>query len=183
MLDVTMVEVWLRSNRRVLVVGLIPGLAMCAAATTLFLISTEPWVRGLAAAAAALGLLLMAIVARQLLRPRLGYADGRVLFYLRAGEPIAVPVPVVEAFFLGQGPAYLPGTPDDSQETVNLVARLSQKHPEWMKLDVKPALGRWCEGYVSIRGTWCEPLNNEVIRRLNRRLTEVSREARDRADA
>jgi hypothetical protein len=122
------------------------------------------------------GVLLVVIVASQLSRPRVGYAAGHVLFYLRTGEPIAVPVHVVEAFFLGQGPAYLPGMPEDSQETVNLVARMSQKEEQWQRLEVKQALGKWCEGYVSIRGTWCEPLNNEVIRRLNRRLSEVSRQ-------
>jgi hypothetical protein len=104
------------------------------------------------------------------------YANGKVLFYLRAGRPIAVPVEIVEAFFLGQGPAYIPGTVEDSQETVNLVARISQKAEDWQRQEVKPALGRWCEGYVSIRGTWCEPLTNDVIRRLNRRLGEVTRE-------
>jgi hypothetical protein len=26
---------------------------------------------------------------------------------------------------------------------------------------------------VTIRGTWCEPLNNDLVRRLNRRLKEV----------
>jgi hypothetical protein len=172
-----MAEVWLRSNRRILAVGLIPGLAICGASLALLLTTTESWIWWTAEVALLVGLLLVFIVARQLLRPRVGYADGYVLFYLRAGQPIAVPVGIVEAFFLGQGPAYLPGAPEDSQETVNLVARLSQKEEQWQRLEVKPALGKWCEGYVSIRGTWCEPLNNEVIRRLNRRLNEVSREA------
>jgi hypothetical protein len=96
-----------------------------------------------------------------------------VFFNLRAGSPIAVPAGVVEAFFLGQGPANLPNVGGKPAETVNLVARLSQKAPEWAKVAVKPALGNWCEGYVTIRGTWCEPLNGEVIRRLNRRLREL----------
>jgi hypothetical protein len=38
---------------------------------------------------------------------------------------------------------------------------------------VKPSLGTWCGGYVTIRGTWCEPLQPDLIRRLNRRLKEV----------
>lgn len=172
-----MAEVWLRSNRRVLVIGLVPGVAICCGAVALLFTTDVSWVRWIAGIAFVVGLLLAGVVARQLIRPRVGYADRHVLFYLQAGDPIAVPVQIVEAFFLGQGPAYLPGTPEDSQETVNLVARLSQKEADWQKRDVKPALGRWCEGYVSIRGTWCEPLTNEVIRRLNRRLTEVSREA------
>jgi hypothetical protein len=176
-----MTEIWLRSNRRILGLGLIPGAAICAASSTLLITTASAGVRYLALAGVLMGAMLMAIVVRQLLRPRVAYATGNVLFYLRAGAPIAVPVKMVEAFFLGQGPAYLPGTDEDSQETVNLVARISQKAEEWQRLDVKPALGKWCEGYVSIRGTWCEPLTNEVIRRLNRRLSEVSREAAERS--
>jgi hypothetical protein len=175
-----MAEVWLRSNRRVFILGLVPGAAISAAALGMILTTTSPLLRYIAAAVFLLGLALLAIVIKQLMRPRVAYADGHVLFYLRANKPIAVPVHVVEAFLLGQGPAYLPGTVEDSQETVNLVARLSQKEPQWQHLDVKPALGRWCEGYVSIRGTWCEPLTNDVVRRLNRRLSEASREVAER---
>ena len=58
-------------------------------------------------------------------------------------------------------------------QTVNLVARLSQRHTEWAQQEVKPALGSWCDGYVTIRGAWCEPLNGELIRKLNRRLKEI----------
>jgi hypothetical protein len=47
---------------------------------------------------------------------------------------------------------------------------------------VKPALGAWCDSYVTIRGTWCEPLNGELIRRLNRRLREVTEQTRAAAD-
>jgi hypothetical protein len=86
---------------------------------------------------------------------------------------VSVPVEIVEAFFLGQGPAHLPPVDGKPAESVNLIARLSQKAPEWAKVRVKPALGQWCEGYVTIRGTWCEPLDGEVIRRLNRRLREL----------
>ena len=115
------------------------------------------------------GLLALGLLG-QFRRPRIAYCDGDVLFHLRAGAPIAVPAEIVEAFFIGQGPAYLPRTHGPDAETVNLVARLSQKAPEWMHVGVKPALGHWCEGYVTIRGTWCEPLTGDVIRRLNARL-------------
>jgi hypothetical protein len=169
-------EVWLRSNRRILALGLIPGLAISGAAAALCSLTASGALQWFAGLMLFVGLALIAIVVRQLARPRVAYANGKVLFYLRAGQPIAVPVEIVEAFFLGQGPAYIPGTVEDSQETVNLVARISQKADDWQRLEVKPALGRWCEGYISIRGTWCEPLTNDVIRRLNRRLGEVTRE-------
>jgi hypothetical protein len=121
----------------------------------------------------AAGLLLVIMLVKQLTRPRIAFRDGHVLFYLRGGAPIAVPVEIVEGFFLGQGPASLPGNIGSREETVNLIARLSQRHTEWARQEVKPALGGWCDGYVTIRGTWCERLDGELIRRLNRRLKEV----------
>ena len=67
----------------------------------------------------------------------------------------------------------MPGGIHHRQETVNLVARLAQRQTQWAQVEVKPALGNWAEGYITIRGTWCEPLNPELVRRLNRRLKEV----------
>jgi hypothetical protein len=123
------------------------------------------------------GVLVIGLIS-QWRRPRIAYRNGEVLFNLRAGTPIAVPVQVVEAFFLGQGPSHLPALGGEPSETVNLVARLSQKAPEWAQMEVKEALGRWSEGYVSIRGAWCEPLNGDLIRRLNHRLREIHLEQR-----
>jgi hypothetical protein len=131
----------------------------------------------------AVGLVLMLGLFNQLRRPRIAFRNGEVLFHLRSGAPVAVPVEIVEAFFLGQGPANIPAVGGQPAETVNLVARLSQKAPEWAKVEVKPALGLWCEGYVTIRGTWCEPLNGEVIRRLNRRLRELHEAQREQMAA
>jgi hypothetical protein len=124
------------------------------------------------------GLLVLSIavlitLARQLTRPRIAYRDGEILFNLRAGPPIAIPVHVVEAFFLGQGPANLPGDYRGKEKTVNLVARLAQRQTDWAHRDVRQAFGNWSDGYVTIRGAWCEPLDAEIIRRLNRRLKEV----------
>jgi hypothetical protein len=124
----------------------------------------------------AVGGSLATLLLWQFIRPRIAYRDEKVLFYLRAAHPIGVPVEFVEAFFLGQGPTKLPGAVG-SEQTVNLVARLSQRQTEWAELPVSPVLGNWSEGYITIRGTWCEPLNNEVIRRLNRRLKELKTDA------
>lgn len=168
-----MTEVWLQSNRRVLAMGLVPavGLALlggfAVALGDAMVLGLIGWGLIFIGGILTLGLL------HQFRRPRVAYRDGNVLFNLRAGPPIAVPREVVEAFFIGQGPAYLPGAHRSDAETVNLVARLSQKAPEWAHVDVKPALGHWCDSYVTIRGTWCEPLNGEVIRRLNARLREL----------
>jgi hypothetical protein len=111
----------------------------------------------------------------QMIVPRIAYRAPDVLFYVGARGPIAVPVGVVEAFFLGQGPANFPTAGGNQPQAVNLVARISQRAPEWAQAPVKEALARWNDGYVTLRGAWCEPLTNELVRRLNRRLREVHR--------
>ncbi len=168
-----MTEVWLQSNRRVLALALVPAALLVVVGAALLGVVAALALRIVAWALVGVGAQLAVGLIGQLRQPRIAYRDGEVLFRLRAGLPVAVPVDVVEAFFLGQGPAHLPRTHGPDAETVNLVARLSQKSPEWMHVDVKPALGHWCEGYVTIRGTWCEPLTTEVIRRLNARLREL----------
>jgi hypothetical protein len=168
-----MTEIWLQPNRRALWTTLLTFAAIGAVA-----LAGSWWfdaliVRIVCGIVALLAALMVAASTVELRRPRIAYHDGHVLFNLRGSAPAAVPAEVVEAFFLGQGPAHLPTIRTEPPECVNLVARLSEKAPEWAKIDVKPALGAWCEGYVTIRGTWCEPLTGEVIRRLNRRLREI----------
>ena len=168
-----MQETWLKPNRLAILIGCIPSLILGAIGAWLLLLfdSANHWSwLGIIMILASLG--FVALMLSQLRWPRIAYNDGSVQFYLRSGPPIAVPVEIVEAFFAGQGPAHLPGLARQPQ-TVNLVARLSQRHTEWARQDVKPALGNWCDGYVTIRGSWCEPLDGELIRKLNRRLKEL----------
>ena len=72
-----MAEVWLRSNRRILALGLVPGLVISGASLSLLLSTVGPWIWWIALVAMAIGLLLIFVVAKQLLRPRVGYADHR----------------------------------------------------------------------------------------------------------
>jgi hypothetical protein len=173
-----MQETWLYPNRRALLFGCVPLLIGSGLGGWLALglpTLAIGWKIGgwLLLGGGVLGI---ATLLKETRRPRIAYWGGEVLFYLTKREPIPIPAGIVEAFFLGQGPAGLPGHVAANQETVNLVARLSQRETEWAKREVKPALGAWCGGYITIRGTWCEPLTNDVIRRLNRRLKEVQTE-------
>jgi hypothetical protein len=169
-------ETWLKPNRRAIWFGCVLPLII-AAVGAWFVVqpgnsrsSASTWIGvGLLLAAAA----ALAGLVRMLSLPPISYRDGQVLFNLRAGQPIAVPVEIVEAFFVGQGPANLPGDYKAKEKTMNLVARLAQRRTDFAERDVKPAFGNWSEGYVTVRGTWCEPLDSEVVRRLNRRLKEV----------
>jgi hypothetical protein len=181
-----MSETWLRTNRRAIWFGCIPPLAIALVGLWPMLQADGGgWtgLRWLGTAICLIGAASIAMLMRELRRPRIAYRDGSVLFYLQSGAPIAVPVGIVEAFFLGQGPANLPASIDAQQRTTNLVARLAQRQTDWANRDVKPALGQWRDGYVTFRGTWCEPLNNDVIRRLNQRLKQVQTQAKQDAKA
>jgi hypothetical protein len=173
-----MQETWLRPNRRAIFFGCVPVVVLIGLGAWLVfgVPSLAAGWRWLGGAIVTAGVLALLALLNQLRGARIGYEDGRVLFYLTSGAPIGVPVGIVEAFFLGQGPIALSGGVGRNHETVNLIARLSQRETDWAKRDVKRALGQWCGGYVTIRGTWCEPLGNEVVRRLNRRLKEVQTE-------
>ena len=173
-------ETWIHPNRRAILFACIPPTLLAGAGALMLLSSTsgtESLWRALAGIALITGLAIVAALLWQLRRPRVAYDNGSVLFYLRRGSPIAVPVEAVEAFFAGQGPAHLPVVTKQPQ-TVNLIARLSRRHPEWAEQQVKPALGNWSDGYATVRGSWCQPVDSELIRTLNRRLKEVKNDTR-----
>ena len=166
-------EVLLKSNRRILLLAMVPVLALGGVGLAVLCSEGLPipgWVGG---GCLGVALLLLLGLVRQMLQPRIAYRDGQVLFYLKTGGPIAVPLEVVEAFFQGQGPAHLPGASQDQTKSVNLIARLAQRETDWQQRDVKAALGNWAEGYITVRGTWCEPITGDVILRLNNRLTAI----------
>ncbi len=57
----------------------------------------------------------------------------------------------------------------------HLAVRLAERASDWAQVDVKPALGKWCGGSITIYGAWCEPLSVALVQRLNDRLAAVQR--------
>lgn len=176
-------EIWLRTNRRILWAGaLIPGIlfVLCAGWMWFAREGIFFWV-GVVIAAGFLALSLVAVWLTR--RPRLAYLHGELIVYLGGWRPIHVPIDVVECFFLGQGATGLPkaavGDDESRVATKTIVVRLAEAAHEWKHRAVRPSLGLWCENYITILGTWCEPISGEVVMRLNRRLIEVQRERRD----
>jgi hypothetical protein len=172
------VEIWLRTNARAVWFGMI--LPVAIAILGLVLVTgiggnTPPlWLRAIGGVLLAIALLAVAALASQLRQPRLAYQSGELLIWLRGGAPFRVPIEVVECFWLGQGASMLPGKRHENTEAATIVIRISDKAAEWRHREVKPQLGMWCEGYVTIRGTWCEPLSIDLVNRLNLRLAEVT---------
>ncbi len=173
-------EVWLRPNRRVFSVGII--ILALSLAGSIFLIATSRhlavtivgWTMG------ALTLLLVLFAIRTMMRPRLAYDDGFLLVYLGSAQPHRVPIELVECFFLGQGPSLLPAPTvagkSDSPESATIVVRLAESAEDWKHVEVRPSLGQWCDGYITIRGPWCEPINDDRLKQLNHRLVATHRQ-------
>ncbi|HWB08537.1 MAG TPA: hypothetical protein VG826_04910 [Pirellulales bacterium] len=129
------------------------------------------WLRvvgGVVAAVSAAGLLFLLWQSRQ---ARLACDGRRLLVNLGTARPVAVGLEFVEGFLLGQGPSFLPGK--EQAEVANLVVRLAERADEWERVEVNRQLGSWCGHYITIRGTWCEPLSVDLANRLNARLAEV----------
>src|SRR4051812_32461845 len=106
-----MAEVWLKTNRRALALGMVlPGIVLGAAVVALAwtFSSGQHWLVQLPLVIVAaipswmIGELLYALV-----RPRIGYEAGELLIFLEPTRPTRVPIDIVEVFFLGQGPSEL----------------------------------------------------------------------------
>ena len=175
-------ETWLLPNQRILWTSmLLPAMVVVGAVIALVVTRDEGWsaFRIVSLVIGGTGLVMIVLLWMSLRTPRLAYESAHLLVYLRAGRPIRVPIELVEVFFMGQGPAQPSGGPAESS---NVVVRLAERAEEWKRMDVKPALGQWCDGYITIRGTWCEPLLPEVVERLNRRLVAAHRAERNAAN-
>lgn len=167
-----MQEIWLKANRRVLLLGMIPPIVLVAVGLILrvAMADVESWIRYAGWGAIAAGLLLLALIAIQMRVPRLAYVDGQLLVNLAGADPLRVPIEIVQCFFLGTGAGQIPGPKGSRIGVRNLTMRLDEKATEFHHRSVKPALGRWDDGYIVIHGAWCEPLDLALVGRLNARL-------------
>ncbi len=104
-------EVWLRSNRRAALAGLVVPVILLVLGLTLALewLSQVPsWAQGLGWALVGLAALLFALLVWYARTPRLAFDGEHLLVYLRSDGPLGVPIEFVECFFLGSGLKTLP---------------------------------------------------------------------------
>jgi hypothetical protein len=172
-------ETWLRPNRRAIGFGFILPTTLLATGVTLIVrlpSSGGALQSGIAILLIGSSVLLISSLAYHLHQPRLACAEGELLVYLMGGNPIRVPVDVVECFFLGQtGLDHGP----QGVDVHNVVVRLAERAEQWHHRDVKKNLGTWCGGYITVKGAWCEPITVDLMRELNRRLAEQHRATKD----
>ena len=98
-----------------------------------------------------------------------------------------LPVELVECIFLGQAPALVPEPRGANRsrgvETSALILRLAESATDWQAGKVNELLGHWREGYIMIRGTWCEPISRDPVQQLNDRLAAAHRRQREQLGA
>jgi hypothetical protein len=179
-----MLEVWIRPNQRALYLGWIVPLGSLLCGGIVLLVgwgaAWQVWAMITAAIFICIAVITGVVLLKMLREPRVAYRDEELWLYLQATQPIRVPIDQVECFFRGQGDGLLRGANGKDTEVATVIIRIAEAAQEWHHREVKPAFGLWCEGYITIRGTWCEPITPELMKRLNQRLVEVQRERKNR---
>lgn len=182
-----MPEVWLRTNRRAVLLGLIlPALLALGGVFLLSAAILGSWHWGWLAAASVIILGALYLAGNLLwlaAQPRLACQANELLVFFEPNQPIRVPLDIVECFFLGQGASELPKIDGIEPETSNVIVRIAERAKDWHHRDVKASLGHWCEGYITLRGAWCEPISGEALKQLNHRLAEAHRRQKAAAQA
>ena len=173
-----MISTWLYPNRRVLAIATILAALAVIFGIGLAVVDASSMATRIGGCLLAIGgIVVTSVLVRHYLQPRIGYADGRLLVYL-GGAPISVPIEIVECFFLGHAETTLPGNAELDTRVVAVVVRLAESATGWKKRTVTPSLGKWEDGYIIVRGTWCEPITGEVVNALNERLRQAHRQRR-----
>jgi hypothetical protein len=177
-----MAEVWLDTNRRALGMGLVlPGsiAAVGLAALAYSFWSRQHWgLQLVLVVVTAVALWMVGELLYALRCPRVAYDDGELLVYLEPTRPTRLPVEIVECFFLGMGDSELPALDGAPPKTRNVVIRLAERAQEWRERPVRPQFGQWSDGYITLRGTWCQPLTPQLLKDLNHKLATVQRQRR-----
>ena len=91
-------------------------------------------------------------------RPRVGYEAGELLVFLEPTRPTRLPIEIVEVFFFGAR------TERIAEAEGQGAGNAERDHPPGgvggrLEAPRRAArVGHWCEGYITLRGSWCEPI-------------------------
>lgn len=179
-----MTQILLRSNWRFGALG--AGLcAACACLSLWFALVADGGMARWTAFGVCLTTTILALLAWEFffLRPRIAINEHELLVYVgKVRAPFRVPLGSVEVFFIGQG-AVLgdePGQPKDYHGPVaaNVIVRLAESATDWHRRDVNRWLAVWNDGYITVRGLWCEDINQDVLKEMNHRLVTAKRKLR-----
>ncbi len=172
-----MTERWLHTNRRaalvstILAAGLLAGLNVGGRLLAGGL--GRPIGLGAWAVVGIVDGLILAGWCRFAWQPRLRFRNGKLLIHIRYLWPVSLPVEVVECIFLGRNTVPWPEHVVGALHTLSVVVRLAERAEPWRQGSVNPLLAQWRDGYITLRGEWCEPLDGPLLQQLNQRLLAV----------
>ncbi len=176
-------EVWLKGNPRPMMLALVAAAILEGIGYTIIALAiNKGWgtiaiVAGGVIAGGATLLILGALFLMNM--PRLAHEGNELLVFLGSTSPERVPLTAVECFFLGQGPSMLPDLGGRESETTNVIVRLAESALDLKHRDVDAKYAHWCEGYITLRGAWCETITKDGMVALNRRLIEAQKEMKN----
>ena len=118
-------------------------------------------------------------------RPRLAITSDELLVNVTiSSKTFRVPLDVVEVFFMGQGAVRgtEPGQPKDYEGAVaaNVIVRLAEAAPDWHNRKSQLWLAVWDDGYITIRGLWCEDIQQELLKNMNKQLAKAKRQRKEK---
>jgi len=177
-------KTWLRSNRRAIAAGFVVPAILMACAVGLAVLPWNWW-RLIAVVPMVIAAVISWSLWRMIGQPRLAYDNGYLLVYMSGTfVPERVPIEVVECFFIGEAPSLLPKPTETSKPTraQAIIIRLAESARDWHERSVRQELGQWCGGYITVRGTWSEPIHPDLVQKLNAQLVEIHRSLKQQAN-
>ncbi len=162
-----------RSNLRIGTAMLLAALAtLCLGGLWLWYVSSW-WLRVPAAGVVLLGACWSWAAAWYVFLPRVELRGGELWLRLHPAHRVQIPLQHVEAFLLNQGPAMPQEKLRDKALATCLVVRVAEKAHPWSQQRMATLLAIWCGPYITLRGTWLEPLSVEKVNRLNELLYQA----------
>ncbi len=170
----TQPDLVVRSNARVGWALALSGAAVVAGAMVWLL--EAPGVLGQVAAGtvAGLGACWCWLGVWFLITPAVVGRTGELWVRLAPAHSVRIPLEHVEAFLLQPGPA-LPWL-GDRVRAACLVVRLAEKAQPWSQQRRATWMAIWCGPYITLRGTWLEPLCVEKVHDWNAQLAQLQRQ-------
>lgn len=170
--------VWLRGNWRLTMLAailLLPGLGLIvwAAISNVFSVPVRMVIIATAMIDMVLGLIFAWIGSRSVIRRM----DDELVIHVGL-QQVRLPISIVEVFFGGHEELPMANHGGSVPETANIIMRVAESAKEWQRVDIPRWIGRWCDGYLTIRGLWCEPVTRPLLESLNDQLRRAKLELR-----
>jgi hypothetical protein len=168
-------DVWLQGNRRLIYPMFVLPILLAILGITLIALTWDRyiWLSAVGVLIIAVSVLLSISIMFYAYTMRIACDGKNLLLYIQESKPVAVPLEIVECFFLGSGITAMPGSPNREIQTKNIVVRIAERATDWAHRDMPLEVGKWCEGHVTIRGLYCEPLTVDKVQELNVKLYEA----------